>query len=184
MKSKLRVQQLEKRSALSQTEVNQKSEIIIEKLEDLPEFNAAKNILTYVSFNNEVDTHVLIKKYLLTKTKNIIVPKVIGENLRLFKISDFSNLAVGKFGILEPLKGEKFDANKLSDSDIIIVPGIAFDTEKNRIGYGKGYFDRLLKNTCAKKIALAFELQIVDKIPAEKHDIKVDKIITEKRIIG
>ena len=58
-----------------------------------------------------------------------------------------------------------------------------FDKEKNRIGYGKGYYDKLLKTTCAKKIALAFELQIVEKIPAEEHDVKVDKILTEKQII-
>lgn len=183
MKSKIRNQLLKKRSTLSTTEVKQKSEIILTKLEELPEFKKAKNILTYVSFNNEVDTHSLIKKYLITKSKQIIVPKVIGKKLRLFKISNFSDLATGKFNLLEPVNGVEFAADKLTTSDLILVPGIAFDKGKNRIGYGKGYFDRLLTDTQAKKIAFAFDLQILDKIPAEQHDIKVDKIITEKKII-
>ena len=174
---------------MQQQELEKKSEIIISKLEDLSEFKSAKNILAYVSFNKEVDTIALIKKYLLTKSKSIIVPKVIGNKLALFKINDFSDLVPGKFNILEPIKGELFDLTNLTASDIILVPGIAFDLEHNRIGYGKGYFDKLLANLNAIKekspkiIALAFELQIVDKINAEQHDIKVDKIITEKRII-
>ena len=189
MKSLLRKQMLDKRLSLSAKEVKTKSELIVSKLENMLEFKAAKNILCYVSFNNEVDTIALIKKYLLTKSKSIIVPKVIGNKLALFKINNFSDLALGKFNILEPIKGELFDLTNLTASDIILVPGVAFDLEHNRIGYGKGYFDKLLakiitmKEKSPKIIALAFELQIVDKINAEQHDIKVDKIITEKRII-
>ncbi|HIH42683.1 TPA: 5-formyltetrahydrofolate cyclo-ligase [Candidatus Woesearchaeota archaeon] len=183
MKSKIRTQLLERRSVLTDKEIQAKSEIIIAKLEELLEFKSAKNILTYVSFNNEVDTHPLIKKYLITKSKSIIVPKVIGERLRLFKITSFSDLKAGKSNILEPVNGEEFVSDKLTISDLILVPGIAFDKEKNRIGYGKGYYDKLLKTTRAKKIALAFDLQIAEKIPAEEHDVQVDKIITEKSII-
>ena len=183
MKSLLRKQFMEKRAALSEKEVIAKSEIIISKLEELPEFKPAKNILCYVSFSTEVETIPFIKKYLLTKSKNILVPKMIGNKLRLFRINSFSDLAPGNFNILEPVNGKEFDAAQLTWEDIILVPGLAFDIAHDRLGYGKGYFDRLLKDTKARKIAIAFELQILTKLPTENHDVKVDRIITEKRII-
>lgn len=175
MKRLLRKKILEKRNKLTRKQIIKKSNIIKEKLFSLPDYEKAKKILFYVSFGSEVDTHDMIKESL--KIKKVVVPKVKDHELILSRIHSFSELSYGKYKILEPVKIKKIDVKKV---DLIIVPGIVFDKKGYRIGYGKGYYDGLLKRfDHAKKIGLAFKLQIVDSIPAEEHDIRVDKIISE-----
>ena len=178
-----------KRKSLSKMEVEEKSTAIREKLFSLNEFKDAKNIMFYVSFNNEVNTIETIKELSKNKKenkKNIIVPYVEKNNpiLQLSEIKDFSDLEPKTFGILEPKKNKikNFDIDRL---DLVIVPGIAFDKNGHRIGYGYGYYDRLLGKLGDKatKTGLCYEFQLIDKIPEEKHDIPMDIIITEKRII-
>ena len=103
------------------------------------------------------------------------------KTLEICQIKNISQLQKSHKKILEPHK----DCQKIAPEkiDLIIVPGIAFDKQKNRIGYGDGFYDRLLKKTKCPTIALAYEFQIVHNIPGEKHDVKVDQIITEKRIL-
>lgn len=189
MKQTLKSEIFEKRKSIPKKEIKEKSAKIKERLYSLPEFKHSKNILFYVSFNNEVDTIETIRELLKNKEenkKNIIVPYVEKGNpiLQLSELKNFSDLEPRTFGILEPKedKTKKFDANKL---DLVIVPGIAFDKNGHRIGYGHGYYDRFLqklsKNTV--KIGLAFELQLIEKIHEEGHDIPVDWVITEKNIV-
>ena len=116
------------------------------------------------------------------------------KTLRIFQIKKVSDLSSGYMGIPEPA-ARKSNERGLNDLDIAIIPGAGFDTEGNRLGYGAGYYDKLMSGITKKGpgvrvqgspilIALAFEEQIVPRIPREKHDIKMDKIITEKRTIN
>ena len=186
MKHTIRQQIAGKRNSLAKEEISNKSSKIKNNLYSLPEFKSAKNILFYVSLNSEVDTKAIIKEQLSKKGKKIIVPYVKKGNqiLQLSEIKNLAELEPKAFGILEP-KSEfirKFDPNKL---DLILIPGIAFDMNGHRIGYGYGYYDRFLKKlkSNAKKIGLALDFQVVEKIAESPHDIPVDYIITEKRII-
>ena len=185
MKQILKSEIFEKRKSLSKREAEEKSIAIREKLYLMPQFKKSKNILTYVSFNNEVDTMEIIKDLLIKKEKNVLVPYVDkGKLIQISKINSFDELEPKTFGILEPREDEikKFDAKKL---DLVIVPGVVFDENGHRIGYGYGYYDRFLQKLSNNtvKIGLAFELQLIEKIPKEGHDIPVDFVITEKRIV-
>lgn len=189
MKHKLKDGIFKKRKSLSKREIDEKSAAMREKLFSLNEFKDAKNIMFYVSFNNEVDTIETIKELLKNKgenKKNIIVPYVEKNNpiLQLSKLNSFDDLEPKTFGILEPKDGKikKFDVKKV---DLVLVPGIVFDENGHRIGYGYGYYDRFLRklNKNKTKIGLCYDFQLVDKIPEEKHDVPMDIIITEKRIV-
>mgnify|MGYP001353627139 FL=1 len=187
MKQTLKSEIFEKRKALSKEEIKEKSNKIKEKLFSLPEFKDAKNILFYVSFNDEVDTHEIIKELLANKEKNIIVPYVVKNNpiLQLSEIKNFNELEPKTWGILEP-KDEFIRKFDIENVDLVIIPGIVFDQNGHRIGYGYGYYDRFLKKLDKNvvKIGFGFEFQIVDKIPEEKHDVPVDIMVTEKRVIN
>lgn len=174
MKQKLRKQLLEKRNSLSNEEAETKSRIIIEKLKKDKDYIKAKTIMFYVSKGKEVRTHEIIKEAL--KNKKIIVPKVHGKDLLCCELKDFDKMEYSCYGILEP--AEEVTCN-MSKIELIIVPGIAFDKRGHRIGYGKGYYDDLLKKTKCPKIGLAYDFQIIDKIPVDEWDIKVDKVISD-----
>jgi 5-formyltetrahydrofolate cyclo-ligase len=121
----------------------------------------------------------------LDKGKTVMVPKIDTHNktLLISVLSCWDDLCLGPHSILEP-KDDCVREVPLSSIDLCIVPGIVFDSEGNRIGHGGGYYDRLLKKKCpAHRIGLAFELQVINRIPAEPHDEKVEMIITEERTI-
>ena len=171
-----------KRLNLSKDEVLAKSKQIKNKLFQIDEFKKAKNILFYVSYDGEVFTHDAIKKAFIDKKVVVPISNKEDYSLILSKLNSFEDLGQGPYGILEPKK-EKIKETSIDEIDLIIVPGIGFDLKGNRIGHGKGFYDRLLKNTNVPIIALAFEFQIIEKIPVDEHDKPVDIIITEKRII-
>lgn len=161
-------------------ERKEKSSIIAKKLLSLPEFRSSSTILFYASKEGEVETLDAISTA-LKMGKKVIVPVVEGDELLLSYISSVKDLSPGAFNIPEP---KKIVPAKQDEIELAVIPGVAFDKECNRLGRGFAYFDKLLINLHAKKIALAFDFQIVGSIPCEKHDIPVDKIITEKRIIA
>jgi 5-formyltetrahydrofolate cyclo-ligase len=159
------------------------SQAIVSHLEALPVFQQARVIHTYVAWRNEVDTHDLIRR-LLREGRRIAVPKVetATGQLQQYFIADFSELQNGAFGILEPSP----DPDRLaapSQFDLVLVPGLAFDRAGNRLGMGKGHYDRFLAEVRTPKIALAFEFQLVEKLPVEAHDQRVNMIITEKNVL-
>ncbi len=134
----------------------------------------------FASFRSEVDTVPMIRQA-LQSGKRIILPKVKNKALELFEIADFdADVVPGAWGIPEPQSGTP---GRLEDVDLMVVPGAAFDEQGNRIGYGAGYYDKLLPSFKGPTVALAFEEQIVRYIPVETHDIPVGKIVTEKRVI-
>jgi 5-formyltetrahydrofolate cyclo-ligase len=184
MKNQIREKLILIRKNLSIEEVYENSKKIKSKLFNLNEFKQASNIIFYVSYNNEVNTHEMIKE-LLTGKKNIVVPITDKKHrsLTLSKLDNWDDLSVGYYNILEPKK-EKIKKVILDYIDLIIVPGVGFDEKGNRIGHGKGYYDKLLRNSKQlKSIGLSFECQILKNVPTGKYDINVEKIVTEKRII-
>ena len=179
MKNQLKESVLEKRNSLTNEEILENSNKIESRLFCLEVYRKAKVIMFFASFNNEVFTHEMIKKSL--KSKTVIVPKVLHHEIEPSLIIDFDNLISGKFGIPEPIELMKIAYKNI---DLVLVPGIVFEKEGNRIGYGFGYYDKFLRKVPkAVKIGLAFDFQIVDKIPNEKHDVPVDFIVTEKRVV-
>lgn len=172
-----------KRKALKKTEAKKKSRLIAMKFLITQEFLFAKTVFLYTSFKNEVDTRELIQVANLLG-KKVALPVVDKKRHEIFfrEFKGFKKMKKDAFGILEPEKScRKVPARK---ADLIVVPGIAFDKSGNRIGFGKGYYDRFLKKVKrTPKIALAYDFQIVKKIPATRKDVKVDWIITESRII-
>jgi len=183
MKNSLRRYLIENRKKISKNEVLEKSELIKNRLFEMKDFQQSLTILFYVSYDNEVYTHDMIKES-IKLGKNVIVPKSDKENRKLIlsKLNNWEDLVKGAYGILEPKEIDPISIDKI---DLIIVPGVGFDKQGRRIGHGKGYYDNLLRNS--KKtihIGLAFEFQIVEEIPTDAHDVPVQKIITEKRVIG
>jgi len=186
-KVEIREKILKKRLSLSSEEIKDKSHQIFLNLVKTIEFLNSQNIMFYVATRSEVQTEEMIKAS-LKMGKNIFVPIILSDciNLAPSRLIDFDKeLEKGKKGILEPKK-EYHRLFPSENIELMILPGIAFDLTGNRIGRGLGYYDNFLKkiSPSAKLIALAFEMQIVKKIPAGKDDIPVHKIITEKRIIN
>lgn len=180
MKKALREKSREKRKAISANLRAEKSKKIRELLESTKEFKDAKKILLYISTEEEVHTHELTKDS-INSDKKVYVPKVTGSQLAVCPILAWDELKPGTHGVLEPCS--VLDPANPEEIDLIIVPGIAFDQYGHRIGYGKGFYDSLLSLTKGVKIGLAFKEQITEKIPFEDHDIPVDFIITDEKII-
>ncbi len=191
-KKNLRNILLKKRGSIKSKERKIRETAIKKRLLALIDFKKAKSILFYASFRSEVNTISCIQ-HAIKLRKKIALPLVDEKKreLRLYNIKDISELISGYMGILEP-KIKRGREMSLKNIDIAIIPGIGFDMVGNRLGYGAGYYDKLLGNKSqrlskSKKhittIALAFEKQIIPKVPNERHDVKIDKIITEKRAI-
>lgn len=147
---------------------------IFKKVIDLKEYKESKLVLVYVSLKEEVDTFKLIE-HSLEIGKRVAVPKCIKNDIEFFYIESLNELEKSKFNILEPKTNKKV---KDFDNSVCIIPGIAFDKEMSRIGYGKGFYDRFLKNYCGIKIGLAYRECICKKIDNDINDVKIDKIIT------
>ena len=182
-KRNLRKKIIEQRLSLLQKEVEQKSDTIMSTLFSTDYYKKAKVVMFYVDMRNEVMTKKAIIKA-LSEGKRVVVPRVKkGYGLLAMEIKSLDELKPGTFGVLEPPEMEEVI---LEEIDLVVVPGVVFDKKGYRIGYGGGYYDRFLPKLRkdAKKIAVAFEMQMVDFIPAESHDIKMDAIITEKRLYG
>ncbi len=159
------------------------------RLMALKEFADSKLIMCYVDFRNEVMTKAFMKKCLAIG-KRIAVPVVAkndGEPVRLLASELYSleaDLRAGSYGILEPANESIREVDAVL-VDMVIVPGVVFDIRKNRIGYGAGYYDRFLRaiRPDSMKIGVAFELQVLESVPADYHDIPMDIIVTEGRLI-
>jgi len=184
-KESIRKRILSLRNSQSPFRAITKSYRIKEKLFRLPGFIKAKTILFYVSTKDEVETKYMIKEA-LSLCKRVVVPisDVKNKKLILSELKSLDELEPGAFNILEPKK-EFFRPVSLEDIDLVIVPGVAFDKKGNRIGYGKGFYDRFLRSLRKDipSIGLSYEFQIVDKIPVNDKDVIVNKIVTEKNTI-
>lgn len=145
-------------------------------LEQTASFMMSDRILMYHSLPDEISTIDFLDRW--SASKHFFLPRVNGVNLDILPF-DRASLRLGAFQIEEP-QGD--DTADVDDIDMIIVPGVAYDRKGNRVGRGKGYYDRLLKGTKALKVGVAYDFQLVDEIDAEPHDVKVDVIITDRGI--
>ena len=149
---------------------------IINRIIDLDIYKKSKIIAIYNSMNEECSTKILIDKALLEKI--VLLPKIEDDEMFFVRIRENTKYIKSKFKVMEPL-GEIYN----NDIDLIIVPGVSFDESFNRLGYGKGYYDKFLKNKNIFKLGICFEEQLVSNLPIDEWDIKVDMIITEKKIL-
>lgn len=180
---KLREELLKVRGSLSQEEAKTKSKEIIKNLLQFKLFTDSNKILFYHPKGKEVDLRELIS-FSLKENKKVFLPKTNrGDfSMKVQQIRDLnSELELGEYGIKEPKANcPEFPKEKL---DLVLVPGVAFDCSGNRLGQGRGYYDQFLKDLTAIKVGIGYEFQIVKAIEAQKHDVPVDYIITEKNII-
>ncbi|MCX7427588.1 MAG: 5-formyltetrahydrofolate cyclo-ligase [Planctomycetia bacterium] len=151
-----------------------------------PEFLAARTVLFYVHFGDEVRTQAFLAET-LRGDKRVAVPYCVGRRLELFRLTDMNELAEGTFTILEPrpeLRDRPERRVDVAEVDLVVVPGVAFDARGGRLGHGQGYYDRLLKHARpdATLVALAFECQMFAEIPVGPHDVVVDWVITEEHV--
>ena len=184
-KAEIRKRILAVRNQLSDEEVLRKSEIILKKLIKTPEYQESDNILLYADFNHEVMTKGIFEKAMMHR-KKIYFPKVdkLTNTMEFYRVISVNQLEKGCMGILEPkaLLQNRFCLNKNEDT-LAVIPGVAFDINGYRVGYGKGFYDKYLSDKRQiSMIALAFSCQIVDEIQYDRYDIKMDKIVTEEII--
>lgn len=165
------------KALLSQQEKEEAAQAAFSILEKHAAFMMARNILMYHSLPDELSTLRFIDKW--HTSKRFFLPRVNGVNLEILPY-DQSTLRLGAFQIEEPQGNDTAD---ISQIEMIVVPGVAYDRRGNRVGRGKGYYDRLLASSKALKVGIAYNFQVVDEIDAEPHDVKVDIVITEKGIV-
>lgn len=184
IKKSIRNHILDKRSNLGENNHISFSKDIINKLYESDLYSDSKIIMTFISFGDEVDTHEFIKKS-LKDGKRIVVPITFPKTkeIRPSELFDFNELKIGFYNILTP-KDEFIRFIDPKEIDLIVVPGVGFDRNGFRVGYGGGYYDRFLsKYPDAVKLGIAFDLQLIDEVPKEDFDIPVDLILTENEII-
>lgn len=182
-KQEFREKVLAERQKISARDWKEKSDKIISSLLNLDSFKLAKTVHTYISMNQrrEVCTDTLLE-YLINSEKRVVVPVTdFSEGtLTHSEIKSLSDLKTNKWGVAEPVQISEVDTGKL---DLVVVPMAAADRAGSRLGYGKGFYDRFLSETNARKVGLVFESFLFDKIPTEEFDEKLDIIITEEEVI-
>ncbi|MFQ5900854.1 MAG: 5-formyltetrahydrofolate cyclo-ligase [Thermodesulfobacteriota bacterium] len=182
-KEEIRKHCLKERLKLSSDEVLEKGIDIQNRFLELKEFRLSDSLALYAGFKNEVMTDNIFRSS-LEQGKRVFYPRVFIDRRRLafYEVSEKEELSVGPYDIPEPTRKR---SAPVSSFDLIVVPGVAFDIHGNRLGYGKGYYDKTLSAVDGdiSVIGLAYEFQVLLEVPAFSHDIKVNKIVTEDRVI-
>jgi 5-formyltetrahydrofolate cyclo-ligase len=182
LKKTIRSEALKRRDSIPGPVRKVKDASIRRRLLGLEVFKGARSVLLYASFRSEVDTLALIGEA-LASGKRVMLPRVAGEVLELYEVERPEEISPGFMGIPEPAADDR-RRRGLGDVDMVVVPGAAFDPRGWRLGYGKGYYDRLLSaSPGTPRVALAYEEQIVEDLPHEEHDMGMHEIVTDKRVI-
>ncbi|MBI2598627.1 5-formyltetrahydrofolate cyclo-ligase [Candidatus Curtissbacteria bacterium] len=193
-KSELRKSLIAKRSGLSTKSVEEKSRQIAKKMMESDLFLKTKIVSAYLPIRGEVSTKPIIN-FLIEAGVEVYLPKSFGEEYKLVRFKSWNDLEKGPYGILEPLSpshpefssGSKKMLKQVQhdkvDIDLAFIPGVAFDKNGVRLGYGKGVFDRLFAKSEATLVGLAYEFQIVDELPREEHDLVMDYVVTPSSVI-
>ena len=169
------------RSGLTNVEIDRASCQISQNLLDLNSYRLSKSIAIYFPISGEVATKSIFEAALGAE-KEVYFPRVNGSSLDFYKIQNLKQLKPGSFGVLEPEGGPyKADHQQI---DLFIIPGLAFDRSGNRLGYGKGYYDRALIGVPdSKKVGICYGFQVLESVPTTEHDQKVGTVITEGGIV-
>ncbi len=168
---------LARRNALGPEEIAKRSRSVQDSVLKSSFFNSAKSIGAYFAFGSEVRTDFILgegKKL----GKQVALPSIEGDKIVFYEMSSAKYLVKGRFGIMEPLP-----YGKITELDLLIVPGIAFDRAGYRLGYGKGYYDRFLLEHQTFSVGLAYSFQLVEKLPRGRQDMRMDAVATEGRVI-
>lgn len=173
-KSALRKHLLEKRDATSAELRDIVSEKIHENLKKNSSFINAQNIACYFPIGSEINTYDIMLD-ILEQNKNLLLPRIVNDNLQFYIVSNLEKLEKGNFEIMEP----KDSCEKAEKIDCVLIPTVGVSKSGVRLGYGKGYYDRFLSLIDAVKISLTYSKQIVKSIPNDSHDVKMDLIVTE-----
>ncbi|MEE9614474.1 MAG: 5-formyltetrahydrofolate cyclo-ligase [Thermodesulfobacteriota bacterium] len=183
-KESLRKEFLGKRCRLSFEEVFRASSLVQKRFMETREFGGARRIALYSSFRNEVLTDDILSRA-VEGGKEVFFPRVVssGPHLAFFRVTDREELSPGSYDILEPPDGGT--EAPPSGFDCVVVPGAAFDMTGARLGYGKGYYDRVLAKVRCPVVGLSFDFQILEEgeMPTEPHDVRVGSVVTESRVI-
>jgi len=183
MKNNIRISILGKRDSLDMQTITSVSNDVYDNLFNLINYDDYNTYFIYLDFKNEVKTNRIIN-FLLDNGKRVLVPLTNSKDvsMKAVEIKSFDDLSVGNFGVLEP---NDIDNDNDIVPEVVIVPGVAFDINGNRIGFGKGYYDNYFNSLVSIpiKIALAYDFQVLDSIPSEKHDVKMNYIVTGKKVI-
>lgn len=174
---------LAKRRQLDPQFILEASQRIAQRLFSLEEFQLAERIALYASFRGEVETEPIFQKSHAMR-KELFYPAVdeARQAVSFYRVQNLKELAPGYKGILEPVK-RTHPLGKLNFLNMIVVPGVVFDVKGNRIGFGLGFYDRLLEKFKGVRAALAFDFQVCDLLPIHNKDQRMDIIVTEERII-
>jgi 5-formyltetrahydrofolate cyclo-ligase len=179
-KSELRSALAAARDALSPADIARSSDALRRRVLTVPEVARASSVFVYVSLGSEVETHGLIRELLEART-TVLVPSIVSRGvMEACRIERLEDLRPGKMGILAPAEGKPFDGTP----DVALCPGLGFSLRGDRLGRGAAYYDRFLqRHPGTFAVGLAFEIQIVEEIPAEASDRRMDLIVTEARTI-
>lgn len=180
MKRTLRREVRALRDALPAEDQSAKSEAIARRLLELPELGRARTVLAFSSFGSEVDTAPLLE-LLVARGGRVLLPRIEGGEIVPVEWRPGVESRRAPFGAEEPLG----PASDPAGVELVVTPGVAFDREGNRMGYGGGYYDRLFGRLApgVPRIAIAFALQLVPEVPAANQDLRVDAIVTEDEVI-
>lgn len=181
MKKEIRKTIKEKRSAMDKAEVAQKSAAAAQMFLLSEFYKSARQFMLYMPLGNETDTSEIMKAA-FQDGKSVVLPVTDEKSDRITPclITEETEFIAGAFSVREPAEWKEADMSK---TDVIIVPGIAFDRSGARVGFGKGCYDMLLKSSPSVKVGFCYGFQICDEIPFEEHDIKMDYLVTEKGIV-
>lgn len=171
-KNRIRKEVSEKKADFTEIHKLAESQKVFAKIESTSEFQKANTILMYWSLPDELPTKQFIERWYQSKT--ILLPVVTEGNLKIRKYSGTNNLKTGSYGIFEPIENNDFNKS----IDLAIVPGVAFDYNGRRIGRGKGYYDRFLKNKNMLKWGVCFSFQLYENLPSAIFDIKMDRVFS------
>lgn len=177
-KDKLRQSIRAQKALLTEADKVSAAADVFSRLEATAAFALADKILLYLSLPDEISTREFIDRW--AEKKQFYLPRVNGLNLEILPY-DRSRLHLGAFRIEEPSGS---DLTPVGQIDLVVVPAVAYDRKGNRLGRGKGYYDRLLKNCNATKIGVGYDFQLVDEIETEPHDIPVDIVITQSTYLA
>lgn len=180
-KRSIRAQFLAKRKALAEAFCFDSSRKIQQTLLSAESFLDANVLALYSEIHNEVSTGLVVRQ-ILELGKTLVFPRVRGDELEFVVVDDLGDLVPGAFGVLEP-QGQKVLGPAVLD--LIVVPGVVFDKKGHRLGYGRGYYDRILSRcpqACAK-VGFAYDFQLVETLPSMEHDEELSMLITEERTL-
>lgn len=182
-KDEIRQEVRRQKALLSKDKIDFLSSALRNQFLTLKEYHESSQIILYAAFNQEVNTIPLIHQALLDG-KKVALPRVMDAHIDFYYIKSLSDLTESDFGIPEPEPVNRLELES-SSSNLILVPGLAFDKQGNRIGYGKSYYDRYFAahKESFLKVCFAYEFQIYNQIPFEIHDVKMDILITENTIL-